>query len=170
ASPASPPPVTLSVTLAWYSPCVPSSPKRRVMQRFARCSRSHGRTGAHPLAAESTAHPSSTAPTGSEPATRRAFRGFVTEWLSTTKCPPAARETGSVHALTGRRAAVGREQEDVFAARSGGDHHAFAHTEFHLPRCEVRDDHHEAPDQIFGLICRLDAGEHRARDAAPEAH
>ena len=67
------------------------------------------------------------------------------------------------------RPCVGREQIDFAAPAAGGDDHAFAQAELHLPRGEVGGTNHQPADQMLRLVDALDAGEHRAAIVAAEA-
>ena len=51
----------------------------------------------------------------------------------------------------------------LFIAVAGGQHHAFAHAELHLARCQVGDHHRQLSCQLRGIVGRLDASEDIAR-------
>ena len=51
----------------------------------------------------------------------------------------------------------------LFIAVAGGQHHAFAHAELHLARCQVGDQHGELAFEVFGLVGAGDAAENIAQ-------
>ena len=74
-----------------------------------------------------------------------------------------------MHSLAGFCACVGGEQIDFAVAAAGGDDHAFADAELHLPRGEIGRADHQPADEVFRLVHAFDAGEDRAAIVAAEA-
>src|SRR5712691_2367654 len=77
--------------------------------------------------------------------------------------------TRSMHPLARHRAAVGRQQEDFLASNARRADHAFADSETHLARGEVRHHDDQPADELFRSVRALDAGEDVATQLAAEA-
>ena len=72
------------------------------------------------------------------------------------------------HARQGAR--VRREEKHPFGTgTAGGHHHAFAESEFHLPRREIGHHDDQATHERGGVVEALDAREHGAGDIPAEA-
>src|SRR4029079_15928124 len=59
-------------------------------------------------------------------------------------------------------AVVGRQQEYAGAVAARGEQHALGFAEAHLARLQVGDHDRKTADELGGIVCRLDAGEHLA--------
>src|SRR5665213_143439 len=68
-----------------------------------------------------------------------------------------------MYPLAGFRAGVGRKDEHISTARTGGANHSFRRAELaHGARGEVGAENNEAADEAFGRVGFFDSGEDRA--------
>src|SRR5262245_19600364 len=100
----------------------------------------------------------------------RAGRSICAEELRAKYCVLSTEYTEHrfclMYSLARHGAAIGRQQKNLFPARSGSGDHALAEAKLYLPRGQVGYAHHQPADQITWLVRFLDAGKDRFGRAA----